>query len=707
MIELKTKLTIDQIQESQNILTLLKDDEIVAIGEQLKAGYEIDYHSLDYRRETLTEAMKIAMQIIEPKNTPWENAANIKLPIIAQAAIMYAARTLPVIIPNDKVVKSASIGADPDGAKFKRGQRYTKCMNYQNIYESPDWWDSIDKALQMLAVAGTVFFKVYFNLKKETICTELCSLDNIVVNAFVTNLDSAERITHVFKRSTNYVVSEQKKGNYIIPENIKSSEKDVNKQLDLVLQSLKVDDKDDKQPDDGFEVELAEQHMWIDLDGDMIKEPYIAVFNKKTGDMYRLVNRIKDIEYDTDQDGKEIIVGIEPEKYFTDFHFIRSSDGSFYSMGFGELLLPSTETCNTICNQLVNAGTLATNQNGIYSDDLRFEGGSYQFTLGEWKKAKNMSGEDIRKSFYPLPVQEPSQTLYNLLLFLIGVSKDLTTITDVMQGKQPLQNVSTDNYDKAIEQGSTVFTAINMRVNKGLEKYYCLQYYLNYEYLSDKKYRKIIDDNNAKVKEDFDLEQMDVKPVADASLSSEQQRLNKASVAASLRTVDFWEADHIILETLGYDENLIKKLHPPKPTNPEPSPDDQKKMADAQLAQARVGEIAAKATLDAEKNQAMFMELSKKMELMQAQIDNYHALIAKSMGDNAHNEAKNMITATKMTNEQNRKQQEFDHKQRMDVANLSLDALSKENDRLKLIIEEKKIKNDNNKSQEESENNED
>ena len=686
--------SIEELKKEKNIATKLDDDKLQEIGQQVKSRYETDLASLGDRHMNRKQAIDLAMQIMEVKSEPWDKAANVKLPLIARAVINYSSRAFPEIINRNNLVKCMTQGNDPESFKFKRGLRVCKTINYQNCYESNNWKKDTDKLLTLVAVLGTVFRRSSFDKKTQKMETELCLPTNVIVNGGVSNIQDYP-LTHLFERNKNHIITEYRRSNYIIPKRYVDKFKTKKEQLEEVQKSVQKLIKEDTVAVD-FNIEMGQQQCWIDLDEDGYAEPYLVTFDINTGEVFRVVNRFKNIE----KDEKGAVVEIEAENYYNDYHFLPSFDGNFYSIGFGEFLLPLNHAINTTASHLLNTANLANNPPTIISSGLIFEEGIYQFGPGKCMRARyNAEAGSIADSIYTFPKNEPSAVLYQLLTFLTNMCNDLTSITDVMQGKQPLQNVARDNYAQAVEQGSKVFTAINMRIiDEGFGGEYRRQYGLNGRFLDNAKYLKILDDPAANKAQDFEMDAMDIYPVADPQFSTSEQRLSRIQVMRSAPTHNPYEVDKYLYTSIGLDDTEIEKmLQAPDPNAPPPA-DEMKKAAEAKLAEARVGELAAKMTLEAERVQMLRIKLEEELKLMEAQRGNYQALMVKAMKDAANNEAKTVITATKMRDEQDRKADEFIHKTRMDKANLGLQAVDKENDRVKLMLEEQKVQNDKEKN---------
>lgn len=654
------KLDIDKLKSHTNIAELLTRDELHCIAAEVVRGYEIDEESRSRWTDTVNEAMEIAMQIMEEKSFPWEGAANIKYPLITQASIDYASRTIPEILQNDKIVKCSVVGIDPDNTLYERSDRVSTFMSYDLMTRSPDWVEGTDKLLQILPVLGTVFKKTYYNELERRNCSDLCVPDKIVVNYGAQSLDSARRITHLLTFYKNDVISRQRKGIFL-------EEDSDGKEIDPLCLPATTD-PELIQDDQDRPLTFLEQHCYLDLDGDGYREPYIVTVHKETQQVFRIKARFKKVE----KNARGKIIQIIPKQSFTDFHFIRSPDGGFYSMGFGSLLLPTNKAINSILNMLIDSGTLANLQGGFITKNVRLKNGEIKFKMGKYQVLE-CAGEDISKNILTIPTKEPSQTLLSLLGMLMQVGKDLSSTTDVLSGQQPAQNVASSTVAQLVEQGTKVFVAINKRLYRSLKKEYEKLYGLNSEHLSNDIYRNVLNDSSADVKKDFDEENLDICPAADPTLSSEAQRIYRAGMIQQLRTIDPREADKLFLQAMQVDKNLIEKLLPDNSNQP-PSPQMLEAQAKIEKMQAEIGVMSAKATLDMQKLQMDQQMMIQNMKESEARIANYQALVFQAQQNALHNLRKDGITEQKMQAEEILKAQKIaleaqqnEHDRQMDV----------------------------------------
>lgn len=665
--------TLDELKKSKNIAELLDDNELSSIGSTVYRGYQIDEDSRGGWLTIIKEAMDIANQIIEEKDFPWPGAANIKYPLISIASINFASRVMPQIIQGDRLVKCKVIGEDPKQLKYLRSERVSDYMSWQ-LLQSIDWVAGADKLLQVLPVLGTVFKKTYWHEQEKRVCSELCVPDRIVVNYNVQSLEAARRITHVMQFCRNDIIERIRRGTYC--------EVDVD-----CLQVPEGESAEDTDPS----LDVLEQHCWLDLDDDGYKEPYVVTIHKQSKQVLRIINRFKKIE--KNKSGE--VVRITPDQYFTDYHFIPSPDGGFYSQGFGSLLLPINKSINTVINQLLDSGTLSNTQGGFFSSRLRTKSGEMAMKMGVFQKMDAPTGEKISDSFYQYPFKEPSQTLFALLSLLVQVGNDLASITDIMKGQQQAQNVASNTVSQLVDQGAMLYKAINQRVWRSLGKEYEKIYSNNYYYLKQSDYSNTLDDPQADVKKDFELDTMDIMPIADPFISSDQQKMQRATVIAQMPTIDKREADLQILQSMHVDNAAIARLCPPPNPNAPPPPEQQKLMAEIQLLQAQVAKLSADATLSSQKIQIEQAKTGQSAQMTEAQIYEISARVWKMQQDAAHNNVKDDITNTKMHSQEQlkglqtaNKLQESQHKQTLSEVELA-HKVSKEN--VELGLQNKKI----------------
>jgi chaperonin GroES len=227
------------------------------------------------------------------------------------------------------------------------------------------------------------------------------------------------------------------------------------------------------------------------------------------------------------------IAKITPYKCFTKYGFIPNPDGSFYDVGYGTLLGSTTDTINTILNQLIDAGTLANLQGGWIGEGVSIKSGNARFKPGEWKKAGTQGGA-LRENIVPLNFKEPSTVLFNLLVFLIDAAKGLTATQDILTGDAGKGTLPVGTVQALVEQGLKTFTAIVKRTHRAFKRELAIQYELNARYLEEEVYVTFQDEPLQVLRSDYTQGDMDVVPVSDPNMATDLQRMSQAQFVMEL-----------------------------------------------------------------------------------------------------------------------------------------------------------------------------
>lgn len=505
---------LKQLIESKNIAELLPEEKLQEIGMRVFTGYVEDKVTQREWINNVDDAQRLAKLVREPKNTPLPNSANIKFPLITNACYQFAARTYPEIVQDGKVVKCEVIGEGKDEEMLMaKAHRISIHMSYQLIGPDNDWEAGMDKLLTVLPNIGFLIKKTYYDPIRKKNVSLVCNYKDIVLRNGndIATLDDLRRITHDLYVHVNDLVECAREGIYL-PHIV-----------DEIIHRQGPNISDDS-------IVLHEQHRYLDLDGDGYEEPYIVTTEDGTNKVLRIVARYDEDDIDLDIHGK--VKCITAIQFFTDFHFLRSTDGSFMSVGFGTLMLHLNETVNTILNQLIDAGSLANMQGGFIDSRLKLLGGQQQQDPGQWNRIKGVVGQTLKDGVLPIQYKEPSNVLFQLLGMLIEAGKELSSSTQVMDGTANPQNVPATTIMALVEQGMKVFNGIQRRMYGSLKLEYQKLFRLNAKYLNPIEESEVVGvDIN---QDDYKSKSVRVIPIADPNLASDAQRMAKVQFLMSL-----------------------------------------------------------------------------------------------------------------------------------------------------------------------------
>lgn len=551
--------------EMDNIADNLNEKTLKELGEYVCKNYKNDEDSRSEWKQRQEKAQKLAAQVVEKKTTPWPGAANVKFPLLTEAAVQFNARAYPALIPNMNIVNARVIGEDPTGEKLNSAIRVSRHMSFQLLEIMEEWEEEMDSLLMALPILGCMFKKTYYDPMLKRNKSELIYPKDLVVEYYTKNINEAYRITHKLSMTRNELREMALLGVYKKIEF--SDEVPESDRMSQILHGTSAPEVNDATPRD-----ILEMHTYYDLDGDGLAEPYIITVDLKSEQVLRVYACYDPDDILADEDG---IIKVPMRQYFTKYGFIPNPDGSFYDLGFGHLLSPINDTVDTTINQLLDAGTLSIRQSGFLSRGIRLKQGNYKFKPGEWKVV-NSTGDDLNKGIVPLPTNEPSGVLFNLLGMMVTSGQRLASTIDSQVGENPGQNQKATTTMAVMEAGAKVFNAIHKRCLRALKSELRKLFLLNGEHLDAQEAFNVIDpqmDINVFMqvaKEDYNADNLNIIPAADPTAPTLQMKLAKAMGLMELLPtglINEVEAVRRMLEAQeqpGVD-SLLKQPQPPQP----------------------------------------------------------------------------------------------------------------------------------------------
>ena len=634
-------MKIEELLRSPNIAEMMDDEELSSLGQVMMNDINLDLNSRIEWEERNERANKLALQVVEKKTFPWPGASNVKFPLITIAAMQYHSRAYPALISNNDVVKCKVYGKDDDGEMHKRADRVSRHMTYQVMEEDEGWEENTDKTLLVQAISGTAIKKSYFDPVKGHNVSELVLPNDFVVNYYTKSIPESPRVSHRILLSSNDLHERQVRGLFLKIDD----EPPPTTPNQSMLTNAREDAQGVRMPtgDPDTPYEFFETHFWHDFDKDGYKEPYIAYIRRDTSKIYRIVARYFEdsIEYHNGE-----IIRIKPEQYFTKYGFVPSPDGGFYDLGYGVLLGPTNDSVNTIVNQLIDAGTMSVTGGGFLGRGVKIKGGDYTFKPHEWKRVDS-TGDDLRANIFPLPIREPNGVSFQLLQLLINYGERIAGATDIMTGVSPGQNTPAETSRNTVEQGMKVFNGIYKRTWRAMKEEFQKLYRLNQLYLPSEPVEfEYNSELSFVLPDDYAMDMKLVKPAADPNVVSDSQRQMQAQAVLQLATstggFNMYEVQKRYLDALKVSaiDQILPDPKGPNAIKPGPSEKMQiekmknderqmnhqlrfklgiaKLMQEAELQQAKISELQAKAVLELE--QADGVKSGHAIAMLEAQI---------------------------------------------------------------------------------------
>ena len=525
MLKIQRPIILNQKAiSSPNLCELFEEDDLRRIGKECYAGYLRDEASRQVWMKRNEAGMDLALQIQKDKSFPWPGCSNVAFPLVTIAAMQFHARAYPAIVNGTDVVKCITFGGDEEQAA--RAERISAHMSWQLLYQDKSWEEQEDKAILNLSIVGTNFKKSYYSASVRHNVSELVLAKDLVLDYWSKSVEESPRKTHKLPMFRNEVYEKVMRGIFcdcLDEAWYQGAAAPRTSQAQI--------HQDNRQgvtpppPDDTTSLLMLEQHCNLDLDGDGYAEPYIITLESTSQRVLRIVTRFdreSDIERVAAGPNHGKIIRINAMEYFTKKTFIPSPDGGIYDIGFGVFLGPLNESVNSLINMLLDAGTMQTTAGGFLGRGAKIRGGTYTIAPFEWKRVDS-TGDDLRKSIYPLPVNAPSDVLFQLLSLLINYTSRVSGTTDISVGENPGQNTPASSMQTMVEMGQKIYTAIFKRIWRASKEEFAKLFKLNGIFLP-----LDVPQPGGATRDDYQGSSDGVSPVADPNITSDTMRLQLA-----------------------------------------------------------------------------------------------------------------------------------------------------------------------------------
>lgn len=500
-----------EIEHFDNIIDDFDEDHLSIVGMDLIASYRDDKES----RATWERDYKKGLESITPQeNEADDSRTNKKLtqvihPVMAEAATQFQARAIGELFPPEGPVGTVVIGETTEQFQ-EQASRVSTYMNYQLTEEMEEYFPDLDQMLFHLPLTGHTFKKAFYDPTVARVVSRFVQAEHFVINNSATNLSSATRYTHIInmsRQSYNELVQE----GYYKPLPSQSGYddfEDISKEQDGIDSNVLTDDED---------VTLLEVHTYLDIEHEVDEEanepkwPYIVTIHEAS-------NTVVSVRRNWDEDDpkhKKLV-------WFVSYKFLPGL--GFYGYGLFHVIGGLSKAATGALRALLDAAAYSNMQGGFKLRG-RVRGGSLDIRPGEFVDL-DAAVDDINKAIMPLPFKEPSQTMFQLLTYIVDTAKQYANSTET-KISDANQNTPVGTTVALLEENARVFSAIHKRCHYSQKQEFKLIAKLNGIYL-DEEYPFTVKGNNQFIRRrDFD-NRVDVVPVSDPAIFSSTQRIAQA-----------------------------------------------------------------------------------------------------------------------------------------------------------------------------------
>ena len=493
---------------NENLADALDEGELANMVGDLIGDYDDDIASRRDWIQTYVDGLELLGMKVEDRTEPWPGACGVYHPLLAESVVKFQAETMMETFPAQGPVRTQVIGKETP-EKRDAARRVQDDMNYQLTDVMTEYRPEHERMLWGLGLAGNAFKKVYYDPSLGRQVSMFVTADDVVVPYGASNLETAERVTHVMRKTPNELKKLQRDGFY--------------RDVDLGEPDSTLDEVEKKIAERlGFRATTDDRYKLLEMQVDLIIDddkfrddddegvalPYIVTLEKGS-------NEVLAIRRNWQPDDKLK----RKRNHFVHYSYVPGF--GFYAFGLIHLIGAFAKSGTSLIRQLVDAGTLSNLPGGFKTKGLRVKGDDTPISPAEWRDVDVASGT-MRDNIMPLPYKEPSQVLYSLLGTIVEEGRRFAGMAD-LQVSDMSANAPVGTTLAILERSLKMMSAVQARIHYSMKQEFKLLKVIIADYTPDTySYEPEEGDRKAK-KSDYD--NIDVLPVSDPNAATMAQKI--------------------------------------------------------------------------------------------------------------------------------------------------------------------------------------
>ena len=544
----------------ENLAESLPDDVVASIVGDLISDFDDDLGSRKDWMQTYVDGLELLGMKIEERADPWIGACGVYHPLLSEALVKFQAEIMMSTFPAAGPVKTQIIGKETPEKK-DAATRVQDDMNYELTDRMVEFRPEHERMLWGLGLSGNAFKKVYFDPVKDRQTSIFVPAEDIVVPYGASDIETAERVTHVMRKTENELRKLQVDGFYL---DIDLGEPENN--LDEVEKKIAEKMGFRATTDDRYKI--LEMNVNLDLEGYEHKDedgeptgialPYVVTIEKGSQKCLAIRRNWRP------EDKKNT-----KRQHYVHYGYVPGF--GFYCFGLIHLVGAFAKSGTSILRQLVDAGTLSNLPGGFKTRGLRTKGDDTPIGPGEWRDVDVPSGA-IKDNIMALPYKEPSQVLATLLDKIVEEGRRFASAADI-QVADMSANSPVGTTLAILERQLKVMTAVQARIHYSFKQELGLLRDIIRDYTApDYTYEPVEGKKTAK-RADYDL--VDVIPVSDPNAATMAQKIVQYQAVIQLsqqapQIYDLPQLHRQMLDVLGIKnaEKLVPLEDDEKPKDP-------------------------------------------------------------------------------------------------------------------------------------------
>ena len=493
-----------------------------------------------------------------PGGASFMGASKVVHPIMAEGCVDFAARAIKELFPPDGPVRSKILGEVTE-QKTAIAERKRDYMNYQLTEKIEEYRDEEEQLLTQLPLGGSQYMKIWYDESKRRPCAEFLPIDNVYLPFAAANFYTASRVTEVNDITQEDFEARVSSGLYIDLDIYRASQEPEESKPEKANNKIE-GRKSESENIDGIR-RVFHIYTWMELEDDKKSKgeraPYILMIDELSSEVVGL--------YRNWEDGDKLMAKLD---WIVEFKFIPWRGA--YAVGLPHLIGGLSAALTGALRALLDSAHINN-----APTMLKLKGGkvSGQSIVVEPTQVTEIEGapgvDDVRKIAMPMPFNQPSAVLFQLLGWLTDAAKGVVTTAEEKIADVTSQ-APVGTTQALIEQGAAVFSAIHARLHTSQARVLKIIGRLNRWYLDDNPDE--MSEELGVTSKDFE-KNSDVVPVSDPHIFAESQRYAQVQALAARA-----QANPDLYNRLAVEKRILKQIKLPDINEVLPDPQDVKEM---------------------------------------------------------------------------------------------------------------------------------